>query len=419
MKKPFSAFSIVLLFFAPSLFGQGYQPGTVLLANGDTVSGLIRYNDWKYTPSRILFRKDNESALQIYRPSDLKGFTINDKSYLSAVVEVDFRYDDLQRMTTDEVIRTTADTVFLKREVAGSKPLYSFKDHVYHFYIPRNDTLELLRFKKYKSWATSEVAYRGHGRVVRMQNNYLYQLQDYLDGCNAAKPVIIATEYSLNGMIATFNAYYECMGVNPPSAAIPEKEKPAIAVRAGVNLQNLTGKDADGNKFDNKFKTGFNVGFTADFQIMRKLYFQLAALYTTKGAIVNEGGDVTATLGYLELPLHFLVKPQIGERRAIIGFGPYVAFGLSGKAEGDNYPEKAVDFDDEVMAEGYYSNPFTVKKMDVGVNLFCGYEFTKRFSAQLNGQLGLTNLQPIVIGIVGGLGKLRNTGAGISLSYRM
>lgn len=209
---------LVLLFFVShtllyhhSFSQKSFKPATLILANGDSASGFIRYHDWQMTPSRITFRKQMNSANESFKPADIKRFVVNGETYTSAVVDLDFRYDDLQRMNIDEVIHTHSDTLFLKTEISGSRPLYSYKDHVYHFYIAVQDTLRLLRFKKYKSYASSEVAYLGHGRVVRMQDTYLWQLQEYLAGCNAAMPAIVNTEYTLKGMKTTFKAYQDCM----------------------------------------------------------------------------------------------------------------------------------------------------------------------------------------------------------------
>ncbi|MCH5688282.1 hypothetical protein LWM68_30900 [Niabella sp. W65] len=59
-----------------------------------------------------------------------------------------------------------------------------------------------------------------------------------------------------------------------------------------------------------------------------------------------------------------------------------------------------------------YSKPF-----DYGANLLAGYELKGKYSAQLNAQLGLANLEPTNNGEKTG-SKFKNVGFGISLGYK-
>ncbi len=35
----------------------------------------------------------------------------------------------------------------------------------------------------------------------------------------------------------------------------------------------------------------------------------------------------------MELPVHVVYKPQLGTGKLIVGFGPYVAYGITGKVK--------------------------------------------------------------------------------------
>ncbi|MGJ7032979.1 porin family protein [Niabella hirudinis] len=213
----------------------------------------------------------------------------------------------------------------------------------------------------------------------------------------------------------------------------------AVGVRAGVNLSNLTIKDADGKTVDGaKLTPGFNAGLTFDIPVADEFYVQPGALFSMKGAKLEKNaheyfnandyapaaaGDYTRLNTYnLEVPVNFIFKPAAGNGNLLIGAGPYFSYALGGnfKRVTDAYGtetgklEFANDYNDfssdaDKMSFG--------KRADVGANLLFGYEFMNRFSVQLNGQLGLTNLEPKSDG------KkpeevLKNNNFGLSIGYK-
>lgn len=183
-----------------------------------------------------------------------------------------------------------------------------------------------------------------------------------------------------------------------------------IGIRAGVNFYNINGDDASGNKLDNSLKTGWHAGLVANVPVAPDFFFQPGVLYSTKGAELANTSDVDLRLNYLEVPLNFVYKPVLGTGRLIMGFGPYVAYGIGGKAENNNL-EYDVSFEKEAG-----SAPSTVyyKPFDAGANILFGYEFNNKLSAQLNAQLGLVN-----INAYNDNAKYKNTGFGVSLGYRI
>jgi len=178
-------------------------------------------------------------------------------------------------------------------------------------------------------------------------------------------------------------------------------------VRAGVNFQNLNGKDSDGDNLDNKLKTGFNVGVNAEVPVGIDFYLQPGLLFSTKGAKYDfQGVETTRTISYLELPVNFLYKPELGDGRLLLGFGPYAAFAVGGKIKGGN-TDIDMDFGNEIGE---------TKPFDAGANLLAGYEFSNNFSFQLNAGLGLINMYNRPQG--DSESSLKNTGFGLSLGYR-
>ena len=191
--------------------------------------------------------------------------------------------------------------------------------------------------------------------------------------------------------------------------------KTQFGIRGGVNFQNLTGKDAEGDKYDNKLKTGFHVGFDAAIPVAPDYYIQPGVLFTTKGA-KSDDGNFTTNISYIEVPVNFLYRPVLGTGRLILGFGPYVAFGIGGNVDNGN-DKTDIEFAKEISAAEALSGTPYLKRFDAGANIFFGYEFSSRFFTQVNAQLGLVNIQPEITGF-DDESTMKNTGFGLSVGYR-
>ena len=199
------------------------------------------------------------------------------------------------------------------------------------------------------------------------------------------------------------------------------KVKTGFAVLGGANYQNLTGKDFNGDKLSSTGIIGFHAGVNAQIPIVPQFYFQPGLLFSTKGSKITDG-DVTGkyNLSYIELPLNLVYKSQLGNGFVMIGFGPYVGSGIKGKATYESSLgsiESDVEFKNEVNA----NDPLTTtyfKALDIGGNLFAGYEMAGGIFIQLNTQFGMVNIHPEDNRFPGGETTIKNTGFGLSLGYR-
>ena len=199
----------------------------------------------------------------------------------------------------------------------------------------------------------------------------------------------------------------------------------SLGLRGGVNFQNVNGKDENGDKIENDILTGFNIGINAEIPVGIDFYFQPGLLYTIKGAksedvILGQTINSKMKISYVELPLNFLYKPLLGKGHLILGFGPYVALGLSGKVTydggGSNVTEN-IKFQNKVMNTDPQDVVY-IRPLEAGANLLAGYEFANRVSFQLNTQLGLTKINPEYEGASDDKASAKNTGFGFSLGFR-
>ena len=198
----------------------------------------------------------------------------------------------------------------------------------------------------------------------------------------------------------------------------------SFGLRGGVNMQNLSGKDLNGDKLEMSMVPRFNVGFVVGIPVAPEFYFQPGLMFSTKGAKSKSeflGMDMAAeyNISYIELPMNFLYRPVLGNGHFFLGFGPYVAYGLGGKAsftiEGTSTEENIV------FANDYQSiNPYDWKyfrRLDYGANLFFGYELKNGLSIQLNTQLGLARINADNTTLPNNKSDFRNTGYGLALGY--
>jgi hypothetical protein len=201
--------------------------------------------------------------------------------------------------------------------------------------------------------------------------------------------------------------------------------KTSFGIIGGVNFQNLNGKDMDGDKLENDMIVGFHAGVNVQLPIAPQFYFQPGLIFSNKGA-ENSSTILTSTitstykLSYIELPLNLVYKAQLGSGYFMLGFGPYVAYAIGGKATIEGGPV-TLESDIEFKKEVEIGDPMTTtyfKPLDAGANIFFGYELPAGLFAQFNAQLGLININPDDKRLPDNKLAVKNTGFGLSLGYR-
>jgi Outer membrane protein beta-barrel domain len=200
------------------------------------------------------------------------------------------------------------------------------------------------------------------------------------------------------------------------------QEKTTIGFLGGVNFQNLNGKDLDGKKLENKMIVGYHIGLNVQIPLAPEFYLQPGLQLSTKGA-QDTDGDFTSTykLSYIELPINFLYKAALGDGHMLLGFGPYVAYAIGGKAKFEG-PSTSQENDIKFQSEVGSGDPLDevyLKPLDFGGNILFGYEFAGGLFMQLNAQLGMANISPDYAIFPNSEAILKNTGFGISLGYRL
>lgn len=200
-----------------------------------------------------------------------------------------------------------------------------------------------------------------------------------------------------------------------------EKGKTAFGILGGVNFMNLTGKDHNGDKLANDMLTGYHAGINIQIPLVSQFYFQPGLLFSTKGA-KNTSGSVTSTtkISYIEMPLNFVYKGKLGNGYVLLGFGPYVSYGVGGKVTvtgGDQSYNGDVVFQNSVELTDPILDTY-IKSFDAGGNIFAGYEMAGGLFFQFNTQLGMLKINPENAWFANDEASVKHTGFGLSLGYR-
>jgi hypothetical protein len=161
-----------------------------------------------------------------------------------------------------------------------------------------------------------------------------------------------------------------------------------VGIIAGPNFSSITSKNmiANSGKETSDLLVGLRAGVTLDLPLAQEFYIGTGLLYAGKGGKNKDNSDFKTTLSYLQIPINFLFKPEVGAGKLNLGAGPYVAYGIGGKNKGTigNVTAEYKAFDDE-------SGDLKLKRFDAGVGVVAGYELNNGLNFGLNADLGLVN----------------------------
>jgi hypothetical protein len=160
-----------------------------------------------------------------------------------------------------------------------------------------------------------------------------------------------------------------------------------FGIVVGPNFSSATTKNSTGlgdHKETSSILAGFRGGVTVDLPLAEDFYIGTGLLYEGKGGKDKDNSNVKTTLSYLQLPVNFLFKPEVGSGKLDLGIGPWLAYGLGGKY-------KATSGSSTVEYKAFDDGPLKLKRFDAGLGIVVGYEMKMGFNFGLNADLGLVN----------------------------
>lgn len=162
-------------------------------------------------------------------------------------------------------------------------------------------------------------------------------------------------------------------------------QKAQFGLKGGLNIanQSFSGEGAPSASS----LTGINVGCFVEVKISEKISIQPELLYSTQGSnfdlSVDYDGNVYDTnnafkLSYINIPVIF--KYYV-DKKFSLEAGPQIGFLTSSKIE-----TKVLGQSVSQDAEAFF------KSVDFGFNFGVGYDFTKKLSASIRYNIGLSNI---------------------------
>jgi hypothetical protein len=136
---------------------------------------------------------------------------------------------------------------------------------------------------------------------------------------------------------------------------------------------------------NSNFKIGFTGGFSLNFKTGNHWGVQPGLHYVQKGGVetdTNSNIKYYTTLNYIELPVNLIYSKR---GRYFFGFGPFAAYGFSGKIETKDsvFAEKKITF-------GYGTDD--LKPFDAGIDVLMGFSFPSGVFLSLNLAASMTNI---------------------------
>lgn len=141
-----------------------------------------------------------------------------------------------------------------------------------------------------------------------------------------------------------------------------------VGFKAGLNISNLTGGDADRNNL-----LDFHVGALAEFKITQKISLQPELLYTRQGSEPQD--SLKIKLDYLAIPL--MVKYHVSKKFSLEA-GPQLSFLVNDKAEFNDSSIPDADLD--------------ASSFDFGLNVGFAYNINSKLFAQVRYNYGVTTV---------------------------
>lgn len=221
---------------------------------------------------------------------------------------------------------------------------------------------------------------------------------------------IVLTASALSALILTATAQ------QTTKVSMTKNTGTTVGIHAGANMYNINGKNAAGTELNNKLNTGFSAGVDVAIPLSAGFYLQPGVDFTQKGTETESG--IKTTLNYIDIPVNFVYKPLVGTGNLVLGFGPYVGFGVGGKVSSPNGGSTEVEYRDE-FDRTVPASTVQLRKSDAGANFLAGYEFANNLWVNLKAQLGLKDINPDMSNEgMNNQTRFRNTGFGLSVGYR-
>lgn len=331
--------TLFILFYLLSstvLASDKFLSGYIIKANGDTISGLIKYQNWKINPEIIKFKESGEAQVEILGLKDLKGFKVGKKLYHKAQFQVETSPRAYGELEVSHEYNLKEVEGFLEVLFRGPKSLlyYHPANGNENYYIKSPDgKYEILFYKRYLKSAISQ--------EIKEKKRFIGQLTLYLDDCPGINQKLQLTDYTRISLSKLFETYYKEMNSDLEFEQRWEKMKFDVGVSAGVNFskyifssENLVFLEE--TDFDWSAAPVFGISTDAYFPSSLNgliwtnelMFTQIRSNGDNHSAAIENNRNLyhNSSLSYSFIKLNTMIKFLISNK----GFKPYLDLGFTG-----------------------------------------------------------------------------------------
>lgn len=264
---------------------EGFTPGLIVTATGDTLKGLIWDQDWQFSNRQVQFKASKDAPIQSFKPEDAPWFYANGQWYAGKAVLLDKSPHQPNKLTYSNAPVPVRDTIFIRAFVLGKAKLFYCVDENQkpHFLIGK-DSVEAdeLILRKYL------VAAGGRERVVTLEK-FRGQLSYYFSDCPELEQAIRKVQYIPGRMIDLFSRYNKCVGGETAYAAVPQNTRLRFdgVLTVGIALADLkmdapAGDPLSGSNFSSAVRPVVGYGLNMFFPWQKQqwsIYSELAVRF--------------------------------------------------------------------------------------------------------------------------------------------
>lgn len=223
---------VLLTLFCQKVQAQrNFIQGVIVTSQGDSISGLIDYQNWFKNPDEIDFKRIIDGEIISFNSFDLNSFAVDDEVYVSALTDVELSPFRMEGLNGNSALNLESKRVFLQTVINGKKSLYHYKDAngKDHFYIKMDGEYTLLRHKRYLK-----------NKQIQEIKTYQGQLGYYLTGCTAIESKIKNLKFGKRYFENLFVSYYKCTGDKIDFRKETERIKSSFGLLAGLSVSSVS-----------------------------------------------------------------------------------------------------------------------------------------------------------------------------------
>ncbi len=368
-----------------------FDPGYLIMTDGERIECLIRNAEWRNNPSKIQYKLPGTEEVKIAEPRDIIEFGITNKSrYRVGQFKIDRSSIDINHLSLTKEPEFSQEYLMLKYLVSGKTSLLVYQDETFlrFFYETEDSNVEQLIYKLYYNHEGNENEnYSSYW--TKENNSFRQQLKAYVNcgyGDNPLNNMVGDLDYKASELRTYFNKYNECSNSEYIDFQKLNKRNPLnLSLRPGIGMTKFTyseqGNDVRNIDSSPSWQGGLEFEFLLPFSkdrwaiLFEPTYFifegqkseshqLISTTYETKIKARYEGIDASLGLRYYY---------ELNDQSKLFANGSFIV----GFPMGESYALPSGGYPSKTGTYFTFDRSYTIK---AGI----GYKHANRLSAELS-----------------------------------